>query len=312
MARLLPTTDAAGLDMIVVVDTAGQLGNRLLLFAHLVAVAEETGTRVVDQSFSHYRSYFPALSEGRIPTYPPSSKRPLGRATSALLLFAARVVASAVVRLHLPANRLVTVLRVSENEMADLADPDIRRRLAGSRFVLLQGWLFRDAEALERHADLVRRIFTPVSAIARVADQAVKRVRGEGGVVVGVHVRQGDYRVHLGGRFYYPTEAYVRVMERLRDDLDGEVRFLVTTDSEQDWDAFSHLPYERAKGSSVEDLYTLSACDLIVGPPSSFTLWASFYGRTPLAMITDPEGSLGPDDFVVAPDINDPQIAKLY
>lgn len=312
MARLLPPTHAAELDVIVVADRAGQLGNRLVLFAHLVAVAEETGTRVVDQSFSHYRSYFPALSEGRVPTYPPSSKRPLGRASSAVLLFAARVVASAVVRLHLPANRLVTVLRISENERADLADPDIRRRLAGSRFVLLQGWLFRDAEALERYADLVRRIFTPVPAIARVADQAVKRVRGEGGVVVGVHVRQGDYRVHLGGRFYYPTEAYVRVMERLRDALDGEVRFLITTDSEQDWDAFSHLPHERAKGSSVEDLYTLSACDLIVGPPSSFTLWASFYGRAPLAMITDPEGSLGPDDFVVAPDIKDSEIAKLY
>lgn len=299
--------------MIVIADKAGQLGNRLLLFAHLIAAAEEASVRVVDLSFTPYRASFSVFSRLRTPACPPGTvSRPLGRVTCSVLLLAARAVAAVALRLHLPPNRLLTVFRISENERVDLADPDIRRRLAGSRLVLLQGWLFRDAEALERHADLVRGILTPVPAIVMAADQVVKRVRAEDGVVVGVHIRQGDYRVHLGGRFYYPTEAYVRVMERLRDALDGEVRFLITTDSEQDWDAFSHLPYERAKGSSVEDLYTLSACDLIVGPPSSFTLWASFYGRTPLAMITDPEGSLGPDDFVVAPDIKDPQIAKLY
>lgn len=300
--------------MIVIADKAGQLGNRVLLFAHLIAVAEEVNVRVVDLSFTPYRAFFWVFSRLRTPAYPLGtvSRRPLGRAARSLLLLGARAVAAAAVRLHLPPNRLVTVFRIPENERADLADPEIRRRLVGSRLVLLQGWLFRDTEALERHANLVRRIFTPAPAIVRAADQTVEKVRVEDCVVVGVHVRQGDYRVHLGGRFYYPTEAYVRVMERLRDALEGEIRFLITTDSKQDWDVFSHLPYEKAEGSSVEDLYTLSACDLIVGPPSSFTLWASFYGRTPLAMITDPDRPLGLDDFVIAPEINDPEIAKLY
>jgi len=32
----------------------------------------------------------------------------------------------------------------------------------------------------------------------------------------------------------------------------------------------------------VEDLYALAECDYIIGPPSTYTLWASFYGDTPL------------------------------
>ena len=31
-------------------------------------------------------------------------------------------------------------------------------------------------------------------------------------------------------------------------------------------------------GSTMEDLYTLAQCDIIVGPPSTFSEWASFYG----------------------------------
>jgi hypothetical protein len=32
----------------------------------------------------------------------------------------------------------------------------------------------------------------------------------------------------------------------------------------------------------VGDLYALARCDYIMGPPSTYTQWASFYGNQPL------------------------------
>jgi hypothetical protein len=37
-----------------------------------------------------------------------------------------------------------------------------------------------------------------------------------------------------------------------------------------------------SRGSAVEDLYSLARCDYLLGPPSTFSLWASFYGNVPL------------------------------
>ena len=37
-----------------------------------------------------------------------------------------------------------------------------------------------------------------------------------------------------------------------------------------------------ATGPAVHDLHTLAACDYLIGPPSTFSQWASFSGNTPL------------------------------
>lgn len=36
----------------------------------------------------------------------------------------------------------------------------------------------------------------------------------------------------------------------------------------------------------IEDLYAFAKTDLLMGPPSTFTLWASFYGDVPLSMMS--------------------------
>jgi hypothetical protein len=38
-------------------------------------------------------------------------------------------------------------------------------------------------------------------------------------------------------------------------------------------------------GHFIEDLYALASCDYIIGPPSTFSQWASFYGNVPRYMV---------------------------
>ena len=55
-----------------------------------------------------------------------------------------------------------------------------------------------------------------------------------------------------------------------------------------------------SSGVAVEDLYALAGCDLLIGPPSTFTQWASFYGKVPLYHAWSPDAAPTRDDFAVA------------
>lgn len=37
----------------------------------------------------------------------------------------------------------------------------------------------------------------------------------------------------------------------------------------------------------IEDMYAPAGCDYIVGPPGSFSNWASFYGQAPIHLLYD-------------------------
>lgn len=48
----------------------------------------------------------------------------------------------------------------------------------------------------------------------------------------------------------------------------------------------------------ITDLYCLAACDGIIGPPSTFSIWASFYGKIPLAQIFKKDDVVKLDEYV--------------
>lgn len=283
-----------------------------MLFTHLIAASKSTGVKVMLPSFGDYHQSFPLL-DGGFPMYPVQGKASKGVLAARFLVFhMARAVAAVATRAKWGGNRWVRVFRIQRGERLDLGEPALRKVLATTRLVILQGWLFRDPGSLKEHAGEIRRVLAPDPSIIQAASESVDEARAGGGAVVGIHIRQGDYRDHLGGRFFFPTDVYIRAMERIADLLPGEVRFLIASDTPQDRDRFSHLSCRWSDGDPLHDLFALAACDYLCGPPSSFSLWASFYGQTPLAMLVSADGDLTVDDFRVAPEIRDPAVADLY
>lgn len=53
-------------------------------------------------------------------------------------------------------------------------------------------------------------------------------------------------------------------------------------------------------GDTVEDLYALAECDYLIGPPSTFTVWASFYGNVPLCHVHRPDAVLTREYFTLS------------
>lgn len=53
----------------------------------------------------------------------------------------------------------------------------------------------------------------------------------------------------------------------------------------------------------AEDLFSLSKADYIIGPPSTFSAWASLYGTVPLYFIESSNSDFKIPDFINIKDI---------
>ena len=57
------------------------------------------------------------------------------------------------------------------------------------------------------------------------------------------------------------------------------------------------LRFEKEPSGDILDLYTLSLCDRIIGPFSSYSRWASFIGEVPLCFLETKNQQFYEDSF---------------
>lgn len=283
--------------MIVIAEKYGQLGNRLFVFAHFIACAREHGLRVANPAFDEYAEFFESTRRDVFCRYPqrPSLLRG-GRLRR--LLYAAANRLTHTLSYRSPSSRFWEVIRIGEEETFDLRDPKFVAAAREKWFVFTQGWLFRDEPSLLRHAEAIRKFFAPAADFAGKVEAHVARARKGCDLLVGVHVRQGDYRQFMGGRYFYESAEYARMMRGVERLFPGRrVGFLVCSNARQDAEVFAEFRHAHGPGHFMEDMYSLARCDYIFGPPSTYTLWASFYGGAPLYSVTDPAADISLQSF---------------
>lgn len=284
--------------MIVIAEKYGQLGNRLFLFAHVVACALEHGLKVSNPAFDEYADFFESTRRDLFCRYParPSLLKG-GRVRGWLYAAVERLTNSLAYRS--PSGRFWEVIHIPEDAYYELSDPKFLAVAKGKQFVFLQGWPFRDEASLHKHAEAVREFFKPVEASARSVEAHVRKAREGCDVLVGVHIRQGDYKQFMGGRYFYETGEYAGLMGGVERLFEGKrVRFLVCSNAVPEAGVFGRLDVTFGPGHLLEDMYSLARCDLIAGPPSTYTLWASSYGKVPLYHVEDPSRGVMRDDFI--------------
>ena len=107
------------------------------------------------------------------------------------------------------------------------------------------------------------------------------------GPKIAVHIRQGDYKEWANGIHYYSTEKYRNFINELNHSLKGHASFYIFSDSNLTEADFDIPNLTVSNHSVIEDLDLMSQCDYIVGPPSTFSAWASLYGQTPIFVLHD-------------------------
>lgn len=166
-----------------------------------------------------------------------------------------------------------------------------------------KGWQTRsDTRYLQQTLPELQRIFRPKDDIMTKAEAMVAELRQEADLVVGVHIRRGDYATWHDGRFFYELEDYRQFMLRVQALYAGRrVSFFISSNEafEPD-DVFEGCRcrrFGREPSGAILDLYTLSVCDLIIGPFSSYSRWASFIGHVPLCFLESKDQQFDASSF---------------
>ena len=166
-----------------------------------------------------------------------------------------------------------------------------------------KGWQTRtDTRHLQQTMPELKRIFRPKDAIMQKAESTIVHLRQKADMVVGVHIRRGDYATWNDGRFYYELEDYRQFMLRVQQLYsDRRVAFFISSNEdfrcEEVFQGCTCQRFGQEPSGAILDLYTLSLCDRIVGPVSSFSRWASFIGEVPLCFLEEKDQQFEDNSF---------------
>lgn len=189
----------------------------------------------------------------------------------------------------------------------DLANAKISRR----RIYVVNSWKHTNDKAyILKHKQELLNIF---AFCPKVLEKVKRNMPVFDGVTVGVHIRRGDYKSWRGGAYYYDDSTYIRVIQTLASQLRNQgvkCRFLICSNEPFDAELSEFELIRIPEASSMDDLCALSQCDYIVGPPSSFSQWASFYGDVPLHLLLDAREEIDLIDFCPVVGMNQFQNGK--
>jgi hypothetical protein len=281
--------------MIVFSNKCGQLGNRLFAFAHLIAFSEANELRVTNLSFDEYARYFQGTSCNLLCQYPQVKTwvRSNNIRSCLFLINKAILKILRLFKFHKSFFHKIEIADLPEYQFDqarfyDLKSASFLEAARGKQLVFLFGRFFRDYENLTTFQTEIRKYFKPIAEIQNEVNAFLHEVKLNAEIVIGVHIRRGDYEEFANGKYFYSVQNYAQKMRELQDEMNGvTVRFLVCSNEKIKMNCFDGLSVINGLDHLVKDMYALAECDYIMGPPSTYSLWASFYGNKPLYQIKD-------------------------
>ena len=279
---------------VIIRATGGELVNQLWNYASIYAYCLERGYALENPEFYEYGNYFTVPAPSlffKILFFLPftdytkrknSFKRRLWRKFYGLYT-------EAVISAHKD-----TVL-VSDNKDAQplyLPPTYEDEKLSGlernAGTIYFDGWLFRNPVGLQKYRKEILNYFKPRSDIEKKVKVQIQELRGEFRHLVGVHIRQGDYRIWRGGA-YFVSQTRVREILgeylKMTDYAALETCFAITSDEPIDASLFTGLNIFVSKENAVYDLFLLSSTNTIIGSNSTFGAFASYYGNIPFVVM---------------------------
>lgn len=266
--------------MIIFTDNTGQLGNQLFEFSTFIANALKNDTGIINLYFEKYRHYFEGSANNQKQirvTY--NSKK-----------------IDSVFRQFFQAMKKLPGIRINgEGKPFDISGLNTRNRIK-----LKEGSWFTDFDDFYRYQSDIKKYFTPVQSHQDNIGRLISGCRKNCDVLVGIHIRGGDYKDFLGGQFYFERSVYYEKMKQIEFLFSGQkVGFLVCSNEHIDHSEFKGLKTFQANNHFIEDMYSLAECDYILGPPSTYTMWASFYGNRPLQKLRTRDQIITKENFVM-------------
>jgi hypothetical protein len=285
--------------MIILLNRSGQLGNQLMLFSKFITLSLEENLELVNPAFAEYGASFSFFEDNSLAEIPQKNLYwPQGVRWTKLFYSVMKVLAFAVEHFAFFRTRY-EVVRAGQGKTFNLAEPEFVEKCRNKTVFFLEGWPRLQVDYKAKYANRLREIFAPLSRYQNVVAAREEEGRQLGEIFIGIHVRQGDYRSWEDGRYFFESNLYVAMMDKIKNEFKGKkISFFVASDEIQKKELFARHAVVFGGEDAIEDLYTLAACDYIIAPPSTFSAWASFYGKTPRFTVKDMNKNVNLSDFV--------------
>ena len=261
-----------------------QMCNNLLQYAHVYAWGREHGRKVISMRFSYKYQYFKICH-------------------TSLTGFGWYLLAKYMAALRL--------LPTASFKYRDCDREALEHKMLKHRHIVVSGWFARWYDLFLKYRDEICDLFTldeqytaPVKAKMQEAESIAPLPSPLPPLRLGVHIRRGDYAEWSDGKYFYSDEVYAAHINQFAKIHQAEVIhvYLSTNDHLVTEGKFKKLcpdvVVHHLQGSAPEDLFMLSECDYLIGPPSTFSMVAAMYRDIPLYRMDSPDHTLmTPEDF---------------
>jgi hypothetical protein len=261
--------------MILLHQKYGQMANRIILISHFIATSLDTNSKLKILNFEEYFDFFnlSKLDKHKLISF---SKNP----------FLLKLIIPLVYRLNnkIEFFKLLDLRKLSLDHKLEfnIKDYVVDNKV---KIIVPEGWGFRNHDGVTKHAEMIRSIFAPKEKTKKIMlDYKPKKSE----ILIGLHLRRGDYKDYLDGKYYYSFEEYLSLLEHILIIFEGiEHKIIIFSNENIPSEIGSKKNVVLGPSQVIDDFFVMSQCNYIIGPPSTFSLVASFLGQNKLYHIKD-------------------------
>lgn len=256
----------------------GQLANQLWNFVSIYAYALEKKYILINPTFDQYSIHFEQFKNNALLS--PNFKIKIFNKNLSWLLM----------RIFLFINKFI---KIGESFQTGLDSegillPPTNNDFSPTKSILFfNGWLFRNPKGLEKFRKEITHAFRPIKEYELKINSYWERLDNRR-FKIAIHIRRTDYKT-LYPQYYYELDEYNYIMEMLKAYFkDKNPQFMIFSDEERKFEEFKNFSEDEIVISNnpfIVDLFLISKCDLIVGPPSTFSQFASWLGEKDLKTV---------------------------
>lgn len=263
----------------VISNPYGRWGNRLMLFSYIIAWANQHNAIVLNPSFLEYKKHFKNFN-GQVIGIVPNKFYNLIKIPEFLI----NILSESFKRISY---RKICIKSI---ECFDLASVDVNYEsksfqdiLISNKIVFFNGFLFgkRNFYLVDDQRGKLKELFVFSNNVLKKSKNILSSIGKH--KVVGICMRQGDYKNHFGGKLYLQDCEYKILIDRIINLFGKGYGIFVACEEMKDINIHEEAYFNY--GEPAINLCTLSNCDYLVGPASTFMTWAAFLNNIPTCYI---------------------------
>jgi hypothetical protein len=282
---------------VTIINHGGQLGNQLWNYASIYAYALEKGYDCCNPAFFHYQKFFPKTKTTLLPkiffgplfNFFPKKRYSISWLYNCYikLKFGSKKIAKAVKSSDEDGGLALFFLPPTENNNQQ-QNKELSIAENTTNNILFSGYAFRNPTGLLKYHSQISQYFSPQPKISATVNKLIAEARKKYSKIIGVHIRQGDYRNFMDGKYYFSPEKISLILNDFikKTGLNNSC-FIISSDEKINPKTFSGLNIILSSGKTMEDLFTLAKTDIIIGTNSTFGAFAAYYGNIPMAIFSE-------------------------